>query len=98
MYSKNTSFGKLSKVTDSSGNKIVFLRDYKSSVSQIENTFGKKFKVNISRLRLMTRFAESDQRVFDFTYHDDTGLILSKTTPGKGPLLTPIPPPFFCHR
>lgn len=33
LYSKNTSFGKLSTVTDSSGNKIQFLRDYSNAVS-----------------------------------------------------------------
>lgn len=46
LYSKNTSFGRLSQVTDSSMNKILFLRDYKSSVSQVENTAGEKFKVS----------------------------------------------------
>ena len=35
LYSKNTSFGRLSKVTDSSGNKVMFLRDYNSAVSQV---------------------------------------------------------------
>lgn len=33
LYSKNTSFGKLSTVTDASGNKILFLRDYSNVVS-----------------------------------------------------------------
>lgn len=33
LYSKNTSFGKLSTVTDSAGNKILFLRDYSNVVS-----------------------------------------------------------------
>lgn len=33
LYSKNTSFGKLSTITDASGNKINFLRDYSNVVS-----------------------------------------------------------------
>ena len=33
LYSKNTSFGKLSTVTDNAGNKILFLRDYSNVVS-----------------------------------------------------------------
>lgn len=33
LYSKNTSFGKLSTVADASGNKILFLRDYSNVVS-----------------------------------------------------------------
>lgn len=36
LYSKNTSFGKLSTVTDSSGNKILFLRDYSNVVSTVD--------------------------------------------------------------
>lgn len=35
LYSKNTSFGKLSTVTDGSGNKMLFLRDYSNVVSLI---------------------------------------------------------------
>lgn len=34
-YSKNTSVGRLSQVTDSSGNKVVFFRDYRSAVSHV---------------------------------------------------------------
>lgn len=37
LYSKNTSFGRLSKVTDSSGNKVMFLRDYTAGVSQVSD-------------------------------------------------------------
>ncbi|KAL7643035.1 UNVERIFIED_CONTAM: hypothetical protein RMT77_006324 [Armadillidium vulgare] len=83
LYSKNTSFGRLSKVTDSSGNKIIFLRDYKSAVSQIENTDGEKFKVGISRLGLMTSFTERLDRQYHFTYDDDTGLLISTSSPGS---------------
>ena len=35
LYSKNNSFGKLSKVTDAAGNKISFLRDYSNVVSKL---------------------------------------------------------------
>ncbi|XP_069941027.1 teneurin-a isoform X3 [Cherax quadricarinatus] len=83
LYSKNTSFGRLSKVTDSSGNKVMFLRDYNSAVSQIENTMGEKFAVRISRLGLMTKFSERPGRVYDFTYDDDTGLLVASTSPGR---------------
>ncbi|KAK8385757.1 hypothetical protein O3P69_016491 [Scylla paramamosain] len=83
LYSKNTSFGRLSKVTDSSGNKVMFLRDYNSAVSQIENTMGEKFSVTISRVGLMTRFSERPGRIYDFTYDYDTGLLLASTSPGR---------------
>ncbi|PSN55675.1 Teneurin-a [Blattella germanica] len=48
LYSKNTSFGKLSTVTDSSGNKVLFLRDYSNVVSTIENTQDHKSDLKIS--------------------------------------------------
>ncbi|KAK7023664.1 Teneurin-2 [Halocaridina rubra] len=83
LYSKNTSFGRLSKVTDSSGNKVMFLRDYSSAVSQIENTLGEKFAVRINRLGLMTKFSERPGRVYDFTYDDDTGLLVAATSPSR---------------
>lgn len=38
LYSKNTSFGKLSTVTDSSGNKMLFLRDYSNVVSLFDQS------------------------------------------------------------
>ncbi|CAL4070306.1 unnamed protein product [Meganyctiphanes norvegica] len=83
LYSKNTSFGRLNKVTDSSGNKVMFLRDYTSAVSQIENTMGEKFAVRISRLGLMTRFSERPGRVCDYAYDDNTGLLVSATSPSR---------------
>lgn len=39
LYSKNTSFGKLSTITDPSGNKILFLRDYSNVVSIVNFVF-----------------------------------------------------------
>ncbi|XP_037803536.1 teneurin-a-like [Penaeus monodon] len=83
LYSKNTSFGRLSKVTDSSGNKVMFLRDYTSAVSQIENTMGEKFAFRISRLGLMTRFSERPGRFYEFTYDEDTGLLVASSSPGR---------------
>ncbi|KAA0186935.1 hypothetical protein HAZT_HAZT008617 [Hyalella azteca] len=83
LYSKNTSFGRLSTVTDSSGNKVEFLRDYSSAVSQVENTLGEKFAVEINRLGLMVKFSERSGRRYDFTYNEETGLLTAVTTPGR---------------
>uniref|UniRef100_A0A8W7P5S7 Tox-GHH domain-containing protein n=1 Tax=Anopheles coluzzii TaxID=1518534 RepID=A0A8W7P5S7_ANOCL len=55
LYSKNTSFGKLSTVTDSSGNKIQFLRDYSNVVSSIENGQDYKTELKISPSGLLTK-------------------------------------------
>lgn len=49
LYSKNTSFGKLSTVTDSSGNKMLFLRDYSNVVSLFDqNKFVLIFSPNVT--------------------------------------------------
>lgn len=51
LYSKNTSFGKLSTVTDSSGNKMLFLRDYSNVVSLFhQNKFVLIFSPNVTIL------------------------------------------------
>jgi len=48
LYSKNTSFGKLSTVTDSSGNKMLFLRDYSNVVSLLnQNQFAYTSSTNV---------------------------------------------------
>ena len=50
---------------------------------QVENTLGEKFAVEINRLGLMTKFSERNGRYYDFAYNEETGLLLSVTTPGK---------------
>ncbi|KAF2364558.1 YD repeat [Trinorchestia longiramus] len=82
-YSKNTSVGRLSQVTDTAGNKIVFFRDYRSAVSHIENSLGEKFPVHIGRLGLMTQFSGRAGQEWDFTYDEDTGLLVSTTLPNR---------------
>lgn len=47
LYSVNTSFGKLNKVTDASGNKVSFIRDYRNEVTTIELTDGHKYQVQV---------------------------------------------------
>ena len=47
-YSKNTAFGKLSRVSDGLGNKLHFKRDYTNRVQNIEDILGHKFGVRLS--------------------------------------------------
>ncbi|CRK90588.1 CLUMA_CG004290, isoform A [Clunio marinus] len=79
LYSKNTSFGKLSAVTDITGNKIQFLRDYSSLVSSIENTQDHKLELKFSTNGFLTRLSDKgkSETVFDY---DENGLILSRST------------------
>ncbi|KAL1116307.1 hypothetical protein AAG570_005802 [Ranatra chinensis] len=78
LYSKNTSFGKLSTVTDSSGNKILFLRDYSNVVSAIENTEDHKSELNISGVGFLTKFVEKDRSLVELDYEPRTGLLTSR--------------------
>ncbi|BES99420.1 EGF-like domain [Nesidiocoris tenuis] len=78
LYSKNTSFGKLSTVTDSSGNKILFLRDYSNVVSAIENTQDHKSELNISGVGFLTKFVEKGRSEIVLDYDPATGLLTSR--------------------
>ncbi|XP_014290946.3 teneurin-a isoform X3 [Halyomorpha halys] len=79
LYSKNTSFGKLSTVTDSSGNKILFLRDYSNVVSAIENTQDHKSELNISGIGFLTKFVEKGRSEIVLDYDPTSGLLTSRS-------------------
>ncbi|XP_058838920.1 teneurin-a isoform X1 [Topomyia yanbarensis] len=84
LYSKNTSFGKLSTVTDSSGNKIQFLRDYSNVVSSIENTQDHKSELKISSNGMLTKIIERKGKTeLQFDYDSNSGLLLSRTGYGE---------------
>ncbi|XP_076362879.1 teneurin transmembrane protein Ten-m isoform X2 [Tachypleus tridentatus] len=77
-YNVNTSFGKLSTVTDAAGNKIYILRDYSNQVNTIENTQGGKCRLEMSRMRMLESFTTPDNFKTMFDYHGSTGLLTSK--------------------
>ncbi|XP_074032255.1 teneurin-a transmembrane protein isoform X2 [Leptinotarsa decemlineata] len=79
LYSKNTSFGKLSTVTDSSGNKIQFLRDYSNAVSSIENTQDHKSELKINGVGYLVKLSEKGRADIDLDYDMNTGLLLSRS-------------------
>lgn len=83
LYSKNTSFGRLSTVTDSSGNKIQFLRDYSNVVSSIENTQDRKSEISINGIGIMTKLAEKGKYAIELDYDSNTGLLMSRSTGGE---------------
>ncbi|KAL7028597.1 hypothetical protein ACKWTF_005910 [Chironomus riparius] len=82
LYSKNTSFGKLSTVTDSTGNKIQFLRDYSNLVSSIENTQDHKSELKFSPNGFLTKITEKGKFEIVFDY-DENGLMLSRSGDGE---------------
>ncbi|XP_022172137.1 teneurin-a isoform X1 [Myzus persicae] len=79
LYSKNTSFGKLSTVTDSSGNKMLFLRDYSNVVSAIENSQDYKSELVISGAGNLVKFSEKGRSEITFNYDSSTGLLTSRS-------------------
>lgn len=79
LYSKNTSFGKLSTVTDSSGNKIQFLRDYSNAVSSIENTQDHKSELKISGVGYLVKLSEKGRSEIELDYDMNTGLLTSRS-------------------
>ncbi|XP_037919215.1 teneurin-a isoform X2 [Hermetia illucens] len=83
LYSKNTSFGRLSTVTDSSGNKIQFLRDYSSVVSSIENTQDHKSELQINGLGILTKLTEKNKFEIELDYDSNTGLLNSRSSNGE---------------
>lgn len=79
LYSKNTSFGKLSTVTDSAGNKIQFLRDYSNVVSSIENTQDHKSELKISGIGFLVKLSERGRSEIALDYDSATGLLTSRS-------------------
>lgn len=79
LYSKNTSFGRLSTVTDSAGNKIQFLRDYSSAVSSIENTQDYKTELKISGVGFLEKLSEKGREEITLNYDSETGLLTSRS-------------------
>ncbi|XP_053203899.1 teneurin-m-like isoform X2 [Panonychus citri] len=77
-YNVNTSFGKLSSVTDSSGNKIHLFRDYSNLVKSIENSKGGKCSLTMSRTKMLSTITSSDGFTYNFEYNESTGLIKSR--------------------
>lgn len=80
LYSKNTSFGKLSTVTDSSGNKIQFLRDYNNAVSSIENTQDHKSELKMSGVGYLVKLSEKGRSEIELDYDMNTGLLTSRSS------------------
>jgi hypothetical protein len=61
LYNVNTSFGKLSAVTDASGNKVSFIRDSGNSLHTIKTTRGQKCRVVTNKQGFLEQF---DHKVY----------------------------------
>lgn len=78
LYNVNMSNGKLISVTDAIGNKIPIIRDLSLQVKSIENSYGQKFNVKISRKGMLQDWSTPEGYNVTFNYHGSTGLIKSR--------------------
>lgn len=78
LYNVNTSYGKLSTITDASGNRISFLRDYNNVETTIENAHGLKCRVKTTQHGLLETFESADGMKTMFTYSGSAGLLTSR--------------------
>lgn len=88
-YNVNTSFGQLSSVTYSTGNKISVFRDgAQHSVKMIETAFGGQCKLDISRngqVHSITTITPNATKT-NFSYHVDGGLLKQSRDQASGEL------------
>ena len=76
-YSKSLGFGKLLKVTDAIGNKLLLQRDYSHKVQFIENTFGQKYSTRMNSLGKLERVQISQRKEVKFKYNENGFLLES---------------------
>ncbi|RWS31258.1 teneurin-m-like protein [Leptotrombidium deliense] len=86
-YNDNTSSGKLSSVTDASGNKVFLLRDYTNQVKSIESARSGQFRLTMSRTKLLHTFAAPEADKLTFTYYGNTGLLKSRSDSAEAALI-----------
>ncbi|KAG8234383.1 hypothetical protein J437_LFUL015147, partial [Ladona fulva] len=82
LYTKNTSFGKLSTVIDASGNRVVFLRNYAAgAVSTVESGQDRKSELRVSPgVGALVRFHEKGGAAIELDYDGSTGLLTSRAS------------------
>ena len=76
-YSKSSGFGKLLKVSDTIGNKILLQRDYTHRVQLIENTFGQKYSTKMNSLGRLESFQITKRKEVKFEYNENDFLLIS---------------------
>ena len=76
-YSKSLGFGKLLKVGDAIGNKLLLQRDYSHRVQFIENTFGQKYSTKMNNLGKLESVQISQRREIKFEYNENDFLLKS---------------------
>ena len=76
-YSQSLGFGKLLKVSDTLGNKILLQRDYAHRVQFLENTFGQKYSTKMNSLGKLESLQISSRKEVKFAYSQNDFLLKS---------------------
>ncbi|XP_014674084.1 PREDICTED: teneurin-m-like [Priapulus caudatus] len=76
-YNVNSSYGKLSRVTDSGQNKVSIYRDYSGTVNSIETSNGQRLELALSHMGYLSTI-KVGKTTMEFTYDGNTGLLTAK--------------------
>jgi len=79
VYDIDTSYGKLSSVTDMKGNRVSFLRDNSRNLVAIETpSTGQKCRVTVNGQGMLETFVDPDNLTTKFFYDPSTGLMTTR--------------------
>lgn len=77
-YDVDTSFGRLSSVTDVKGSRVSFLRDSSRNLAYIEAASGSKYRVTVNGQGMLETFVDPDNLTTRFFYEPSTGLMTTR--------------------
>lgn len=78
VYDVDTSFGKLSAVTDVKGSRVSFLRDSSRNLASVETSSGLKCRVTVNSQTLLETFVDPENLTSRFFYESSTGLMTTR--------------------
>lgn len=78
VYDVDTSFGKLSSVTDVTGSRVSFLRDSSRNLASVETSAGLKCRVSVNAQAFLETFVDPENLTSRFFYESATGLMTTR--------------------
>ncbi|CAE1311576.1 Teneurin-a,Teneurin-4,Teneurin-m,Tenascin [Acanthosepion pharaonis] len=77
-YSVNSFYGKLTEVSDATGNRIEIKRTFDLQAQLINAPDGSNCKITTDNINKLHRFIAPDNKTSTFKYHPSSGLLISK--------------------
>lgn len=78
VYDVDTSFGRLSTVTDVTGSRVSFLRDSSRNLASVETSVGLKCRVSVNGQGLLDTFLDPENLTSRFFYETTSGLMTTR--------------------